>query len=391
MSDSENSEHGSDDGVTGSSRNKLGVQNHRKYRRDKPWDHEGINHWELEEWKCDYMPGPLLEESSFATLFPKYREKYLREVWPMITKALEKRGIGCELDLVEGSMTVKTTRKTDDPYTIIKARDLIKLLARSIPASQAVKVLEDGVACDIIKIGGLLRNKDRFVKRRARLVGPDGATLKALELLTGCYILVQGNTVAVMGSIKGIKQVRKVVLDCMNNLHPMYNIKTLMIKRELAKDPQLAQEDWSRFLPGAFKKKNVKRKKPLHVRPKKEYTPFPPPQQMSKVDEQLESGEYFMNERQRKAKKRAEKKAKAKQVADDRRELRRASLVPPKEADEATTTPRITQLSTHSSSKNDIQRLKSEFLKKKSSKEGEKRSSSSAVEDYVHVTPKRKK
>ena len=41
---------------------------------------------------------------------------------------LKKFKIIAELNLIEGSMKVKTTRKTWDPYSIIRARDLIKLL-----------------------------------------------------------------------------------------------------------------------------------------------------------------------------------------------------------------------------------------------------------------------
>ena len=113
-----------------------------------------------------------------------------------------------------------------------------------------------------------------------------------------------------------------------------------MIKRELAKDPQLANESWDRFLPKFRKhhlktsektaRKNEKLKEKNEARQaaglepigpgkkeapaKKVYTPFPPPQQPRKVDLQLESGEYFLKaheKRDREERKRKEKASEA--------------------------------------------------------------------------------
>ncbi|ONM38778.1 RNA-binding KH domain-containing protein [Zea mays] len=247
-----------------------------KHDKPKPWDEDpNIDRWKIDKFDPAWNEGGMLEVSSFSTLFPQYREKYLQEAWPVVKGALKEYGISCELNLVEGSMTVSTTRKTRDPFAIIKARELIKLLSRSVPAPQAIKILDDEMNCDIIKIGGLVRNKERFVKRRERLLGPNLSTLKAIEILTGCYILVQGNTVAAMGNYRG---------------------------RGL---------------------KQTKEKKP--------YTPFPPPQQPSKIDLELENGEYFMSDKKKSAKKWQEKLDKQSGRAEENKRKREAAFVPPKE------------------------------------------------------------
>lgn len=263
----------------------------KRFRKDKPWDNNpDLDKWKLEEFKEGDMKSSLLEKSTFAVLFPQYREKYIDEVFPLIKKCLHEYGIRTELDKLEGSITISTSSKTWDPFIILKARDFVKLLSRSVPFEKAKLVLQDGIDNDIIKIRHFVKNKERFIKRRQRLIGPKGMTLKALELLTECYILVQGSTVSVIGKFKNLKLVRRIVLDCMQNIHPVYHIKELMIKEELSKDPEMKDQNWDRFLP-QFKKRCVKRKKVKKV--EKEYNPFPPEQLPRKVDLEMESGEYW--------------------------------------------------------------------------------------------------
>lgn len=331
---------------------------------------EAVNDEDLLEVPQDWEePGPLskeenpsgmVAETAFATIFPKYREQYIRECFPLVKKCLSELGITATMDAVEGSMTVTTTRKAFDPMSILNARDLIKLLARGLNFPAAKRIMEEGMACDVIRIRSLVEKKERFAKRRQRILGNKGSTLKAIELLTQCYVMVQGGTVAAVGPHRGLAEVRKIVEDCMNNVHPIYNIKRLMIKRELEKDPALKNEDWDRFMP-QFKKKNVNKKpeqkKKIKIKPKT-YTPFPPPQPLSKVDKELESGEYFLKEEERKLKKQLQRMEKNKDAESARQEKRKLPFVEPQEEKKRTQ-------QTPSTSAVDVDKLKKKLKKKK--------------------------
>ena len=65
------------------------------FRKDKkvPANDDKIDKWKMPEISEDIVKGPFLEESSSATLFPKYREKYITDVFTFIQKALTDVGV----------------------------------------------------------------------------------------------------------------------------------------------------------------------------------------------------------------------------------------------------------------------------------------------------------
>ena len=73
--------------------------------------------WKPEEFKPEDNPHGMLEESKFNTLFPKYREKYLREVWPLVEKFLEThqiKGLHLSLDFLTFQIVVTGRLKLED-------------------------------------------------------------------------------------------------------------------------------------------------------------------------------------------------------------------------------------------------------------------------------------
>lgn len=104
-----------------------------------------------------------------------------------------------------------------------------------------------------------------------------------------------------------------------------------MIKRELAKDPKLANQSWDRFLPKLPKKSLSKRRKPHVIHDKKNKPLFPPPQQPRKIDLQMESGEYFLKGWEKKAKEKEGKEISRIEKKREREEERKKDFIPPKE------------------------------------------------------------
>jgi len=117
-----------------------------------------------------------------------------------VKKEIERRsGAEVRIDSDTGDVTI-VVEKARDPVMGLKAADVVRAIGRGFSPERAYRLFEEDIYLEILDIHDFVgKSKRRLRQVRARLIGTGGRARKTIEDLTGTYISIYGDTVAIIG------------------------------------------------------------------------------------------------------------------------------------------------------------------------------------------------
>lgn len=121
-----------------------------------------------------------------------------------------ERETGTTIDVESG--TGEVTVSGDDAISVMTTCEYVRAVGRGFSPERAKRLFSEGthlMIVDIRKVVGRSRNRVRIM--RGRLIGRRGRVRRMLEDMSGAYISVMGNTVAVIGDVGEVETVRVAI------------------------------------------------------------------------------------------------------------------------------------------------------------------------------------
>ena len=111
----------------------------------------------------------------------------------------------------DGEVIIKRKMTTENPLQQLKARDIIKAIARGFSPEKAFLLLKQEYYLEIINLSEFV--SDKSIKRiRSRIIGKEGKARKFISKLTKTEIVIYGKTVSIIGKIQNIQIAKKSVM-----------------------------------------------------------------------------------------------------------------------------------------------------------------------------------
>ncbi len=110
-------------------------------------------------------------------------------------------GINFDVDADEGEIIIHDEAENADPLMALKIMDVIKAIGRGFAPDRATRLFDDDEYLEIVDLKEFVGGRNNQLSRiRGRLIGTGGKTRQIIEDLTGCYMTIYGNTVALIGN-----------------------------------------------------------------------------------------------------------------------------------------------------------------------------------------------
>lgn len=153
------------------------------------------------------------EVSRFFVTIPQNRIGVLIGPKGRVKQRLEEMaGVDVDIDSSTGDVCVSSTKDTEDPFLVIKARDFVTAVGRGFNPEMAYLLLEDDIYLEIINLKLVIgTNPSKIERFRGRIIGREGRTRKVIEEATGTKISVFGNTVGIIGPYERVKIAREAI------------------------------------------------------------------------------------------------------------------------------------------------------------------------------------
>ena len=110
-------------------------------------------------------------------------------------------GVKLEVDTEEGEVIINDDVELEDPVMGLKVLEVIRAVGRGFNPEKAMRLFEDDEYLELVDLSDFVGDrKNQITRIRGRLIGKDGKTRRIIEELTGCDMMIYGNTVGLIGN-----------------------------------------------------------------------------------------------------------------------------------------------------------------------------------------------
>lgn len=122
-----------------------------------------------------------------------------------------------DIDSDEGTVAIYPGDTMEDPLGVWKANHIVKAIARGFNPDLAIKLNEDDVYLEVIKISQFVgKSKKAIARYKGRIIGKEGKTREIIVDMAEVDMAIYGKTVSLIGQLDNVMIAKEAVEMILN-------------------------------------------------------------------------------------------------------------------------------------------------------------------------------